>query len=134
VLTDEQRTEIRRGCGRFLQLYGHMSIADELASLGSVTVELPLRDADLQLPSWDELSTFSATARERGARVHLDGARLWESADHLGHTLAEIAALADSVYVSFYKILGAMSVGEATMTWTPEEVTTLVAELIDSVD
>lgn len=213
--TDEQRAEIRRGCDRFLQLYGRMSIADELASLaevagdrepdrygggelieelehrlaglfgteaaaflpsgtmaqqialrvwadetgvdtvalhglahlqmheldaaweihhlrprflthdprhatvddlaeiaeplGSVTVELPLRDADLALPTWDGLSTFTAAAHERGARVHIDGARLWESTDHLGHSLAEVTALADSVYVSFYKILGAMS-------------------------
>jgi threonine aldolase len=35
--------------------------------------------------------------------LHLDGARLWESAPHLGHSPAEIAALADTVYVSFYK-------------------------------
>jgi threonine aldolase len=35
--------------------------------------------------------------------LHLDGARIWESAPHLGHSPAEIAALADTVYVSFYK-------------------------------
>jgi len=33
----------------------------------------------------------------------VDGARIWESAPHLGHTPAEIAALADTVYVSLYK-------------------------------
>jgi threonine aldolase len=33
-------------------------------------------------------------------------ARLWESEPHLGHGLVEIAGLADSVYVSFYKGLG----------------------------
>jgi threonine aldolase len=48
-------------------------------------------------------------ARERGARVHFDGARLWETTSHFGRPLPEIAAMADSVYVSFYKSLGAVS-------------------------
>jgi threonine aldolase len=39
--------------------------------------------------------------------VHLDGARLWECAPAYGRSVAEIAALFDTVYVSFYKDLGA---------------------------
>lgn len=74
--------------------------------LGAVLVELPLRDAGYLLPSWDELSALSEAARERGVPLHVDGARLWESQPYLGHTLAEIAALADTVYVSLYKGLG----------------------------
>jgi threonine aldolase len=75
---------------------------------GTLLIELPLRDAGYTLPSWDELTAMVAAARERGARVHLDGARLWESTVYLGHGLREIAGLADSVYVSFYKTLGAI--------------------------
>lgn len=48
-------------------------------------------------------------ARERDAVVHFDGARLWECPTHFGRPLAEIAGLADSVYVSFYKSLGGLS-------------------------
>ena len=77
--------------------------------LGAALLELPLRDAGFLLPSWDELTTFSAGCRERGVPLHLDGARLWESAPHLGHSPAEVAALADSVYVSFYKGLGGLA-------------------------
>jgi len=77
--------------------------------LGAVLLELPLRDAGYVLPTWDELQAFSMAARERGVPVHFDGARLWESQPYLDHTLAEIAALADSVYVSFYKGLGGMA-------------------------
>jgi threonine aldolase len=77
--------------------------------LAAVTLELPLRDAGYLLPTWDELVAFSEACRRRGAPLHLDGARLWESAEHLGHSYAEIAALADSVYVSFYKGLGGMA-------------------------
>jgi threonine aldolase len=36
----------------------------------------------------------------------MDGARLWESQPFYDRTYADIAALFDSVYVSFYKILG----------------------------
>jgi len=74
--------------------------------LAAVTLELPLRDAGYLLPDWDDLVAFSARARERGIPLHLDGARLWESAPYFGRSPAEIVALADSVYVSFYKGLG----------------------------
>jgi threonine aldolase len=76
---------------------------------GTLMLELPLRDAGYLLPTWAELTEMTGAARERGARVHLDGARLWESTPYLGHGLAEVAALADSVYVSFYKTLGGIS-------------------------
>ncbi|KAB1910994.1 low specificity L-threonine aldolase [Micromonospora sp. AMSO31t] len=87
--------------------------AEEVAALdepvGTLFLELPLRDAGFVLPAWDELVAVVGAARERGARVHLDGARLWESTVHLGHAAAEVAALADSTYVSFYKSLGGHS-------------------------
>ena len=73
---------------------------------GTLHVELPLRSAGFLLPSWDELTASVQAARSRGAYVHFDGARLWESTEHFGRPLAQIAALADSVYVSFYKGLG----------------------------
>ena len=86
---------------------------DELAAipgkLAAVTLELPLRDAGFVLPTWDELVVFAESCAERGVPLHLDGARLWESTPYLEHSLAEIAALASSVYVSFYKVLGGIS-------------------------
>ncbi|MGW3044264.1 threonine aldolase family protein [Kitasatospora sp. NPDC001159] len=76
---------------------------------GTLVVELPLRDTGFLLPTWDELTELTAAARETGARVHFDGARLWNTTAHFGKRLDEIAALADSVYVSFYKDLGGIS-------------------------
>lgn len=73
---------------------------------GTLMLELPLRDAGFVLPSWEELTEVVEAAHERDAVVHFDGARLWESTVHFGRPLAEIAGLADSVYVSFYKSLG----------------------------
>lgn len=77
--------------------------------LGAVLIELPLRDAGHLLPTWEELVELSKACRLRGVALHLDGARLWESAPWFGHDLAEIAGLADSVYVSFYKGLGGLA-------------------------
>ncbi|MFF9116749.1 threonine aldolase family protein [Streptomyces massasporeus] len=72
---------------------------------GALMLELPLRDAGFVLPAWEELTEVVEAARERDAVVHFDGARLWESTVHFGRPLEEIAGLADSVYVSFYKSL-----------------------------
>ncbi len=89
-----------------------MTLADLEAVPGRVAAtlwELPQRDLGGQLPQWDELVAQTAHMRERGAAVHMDGARLWESAPYYGRSYAEIAALFDSVYVSFYKGVGAMA-------------------------
>ncbi|MDF3145533.1 MULTISPECIES: beta-eliminating lyase-related protein [unclassified Streptomyces] len=86
---------------------------------GALMLELPLRDAGFVLPSWEELTEVVEAARERDAVVHFDGARLWESTVHFGRPLEEIAGLADSVYVSFYKSLdgfgGAVLAGPQTL-------------------
>ncbi|MDK0520271.1 beta-eliminating lyase-related protein [Streptomyces sp. ML-6] len=84
-------------------------VRDFAEPFGTLMLELPLRDAGFVLPTWDELEDVVAAARERDAVVHFDGARLWECAPHFGRELPEIAALADSVYVSFYKTLGGIS-------------------------
>ncbi|MGW1917352.1 threonine aldolase family protein [Streptomyces sp. NPDC002076] len=86
---------------------------------GALMLELPLRDAGFVLPTWEELTEVVEAARERDAVVHFDGARLWECTVHFGRPLEEIAGLADSVYVSFYKSLdgfgGAALAGPKTL-------------------
>ncbi|MFD9033202.1 threonine aldolase family protein [Streptomyces sp. NPDC059567] len=84
-------------------------VRDHPEPFGTLMLELPLRDAGFVLPSWEELVAVVDAARERDAVVHVDGARLWECAPHFGRGLREIAGLADSVYVSFYKSLGGLS-------------------------
>ena len=77
--------------------------------VGVVTIELPLRRAGFKLTPWDELVAISDWCRRKGVPLHVDGARLWESAPYYGRSYAEIAALADSIYVSFYKGLGGLA-------------------------
>jgi threonine aldolase len=72
-------------------------------------LELPQREIGGLLPEWDDLVAQAAWTRERGIALHLDGARLWEAAPFYERSYAEIAGLFDSVYVSFYKGLGALA-------------------------
>jgi threonine aldolase len=77
--------------------------------VGAVLVELPLREAGCLLPTWDDLVALSAACRERQAALHFDGARIWESQPWFGRPLPQIAALADSLYISFYKGLAGLA-------------------------
>jgi threonine aldolase len=77
--------------------------------VGAILIELPLRDAGCLLPTWDDLVAISEACRAREVALHFDGARIWESQPWFGRTLPEIAALADSLYVSFYKGLGGLA-------------------------
>ncbi len=86
--------------------------------LAAVVVELPLRRAGFVLPEIDDLRAISVWCRKHSIPLHFDGARLWEAAAGYGVSEAELAGLADSVYVSYYKGLGglggAMVSGSAT--------------------
>ena len=90
---------------RLITISDLASIAEPVAAL---VLELPQRDIGGQQPSWAELSEQCEWARNAGAAVHMDGARLWESAAGYGRGLDEVAALFDTVYVSFYKGIGAL--------------------------
>ncbi|WP_152395608.1 threonine aldolase family protein [Paenibacillus guangzhouensis] len=80
-------------------------------------LELPQREIGGQLPSYEELEAISQYCRERGIKLHMDGARLFEITPYYGRSAAEISSLFDSVYVSFYKgiggIAGAILAGDA---------------------
>jgi threonine aldolase len=77
--------------------------------IGALLLELPQREIGGQLPSWEELNAIIDWAREKGIATHLDGARLWECQPFYEREYAEIAGLFDSVYVSFYKVLGGIA-------------------------
>jgi threonine aldolase len=91
---------------RLLTLDDLRHVAEMPAAL---LLELPQRQIGGQLPAWDELVEQVAWARARGAAVHLDGAWLWECTSFYERSLAEIAELFDTVYVSFYKGLGGLA-------------------------
>lgn len=88
-----------------------------LAAVGTspsaILVEVPMRELGCTVPTWDELLELRALATRYNVPLHLDGARLWEASAYYeevhGKTMADVCALFDSAYVSFYKGLGAIS-------------------------
>ncbi|WP_338650561.1 threonine aldolase family protein [Listeria seeligeri] len=77
--------------------------------VSSVLLELPQREIGGQLPSFEELEEISQYCKAQGIALHLDGARLWEITPFYEKSAEEICALFDSVYVSFYKGIGAIA-------------------------
>jgi threonine aldolase len=90
---------------RLITLDDLRAVAEPVAAL---LLELPQRDLGGQLPSFDDLIAQTSWARDRGAAVHMDGARLWEASAGYRKSPSDIAALFDTVYVSFYKGVGAL--------------------------
>jgi threonine aldolase len=88
-------------------------LASDLAgcaeALSALLIELPIREAGGQLQTWDQLRELLVLARQRNIRTHMDGARLWETSSYFDKNYAEICAGFDSVYVSFYKGIGAFA-------------------------
>jgi threonine aldolase len=85
---------------------GTTPVAEAPAAL---LLELPQRDLGGQLAAWDDLVAQVEWAHSVGAAAHMDGARLWMCGDFYGRSFAEIAEPFDTVYVSFYKDIGALA-------------------------
>ena len=77
--------------------------------VSTLILEHPHREIGGKLTSWEDLQAISAYCRSHNIRFHLDGARLFEASASSGRSLAEVASLFDSIYVSFYKGLGGMA-------------------------
>lgn len=102
---------------RLITLEDVRNLREDIACL---LLELPQREIGGQLPEYSELEAISAYCREKGIKLHLDGARLFEILPYYQKSAAEVCALFDSVYVSFYKtiggIAGAILAGDADFT------------------
>jgi threonine aldolase len=107
---------VGRPVGDARQLIGLADLQAIDEPLAALLLELPQREIGGRLPAWKDLVAQVDYARERGWAVHMDGARLWESTPFYRRSPAKIAALFDTVYVSFYKglggLTGAMLLGE----------------------
>lgn len=75
--------------------------------LGAISVESPVRRLEGRHLGYARWARLVGAARRLGAKVHLDGARLLLAAAATGVPARLYAALADTVYVSLYKYLGA---------------------------
>jgi threonine aldolase len=86
--------------------------------IACLLLELPQREIGGQLPDYKTLKSISAYCHEKGIKLHLDGARLFEILPYYKKSAADICKLFDSVYVSLYKgvggIAGAILAGDNT--------------------
>ena len=80
---------------------------DHVAHLRLVCAENTHNRAGGAIVPLASLRELAMTARERGVRIHLDGARLWNASVATGIPIAEWAACADTVMMCFSKGLGA---------------------------
>ena len=71
--------------------------------VGAIVIESPVRRKDHEMFDPRALEEISAFAREKGIRLHLDGARMFTLPQHSGKSVREYAALFDTVYVSLWK-------------------------------
>jgi threonine aldolase len=102
---------------RLIQLDDVLNMKQEIACL---LLELPQREIGGQLPDYETLEKISSYCRDKGIKLHLDGARLLEILPYYQKSAAEICSLFDSVYVSLYKgvggIAGAILAGDKDFT------------------
>jgi len=80
----------------------------------TLLVEVPEREIGGKCTPLSNLRDISAACKAHGVKLHCDGARLWEATsfycsngDEGAVTVQELCGLFDSLYVSFYKGLGA---------------------------
>jgi len=71
--------------------------------VGAISLENPVRRRDHEMIGFAELERICGYARERGIRLHLDGARMFNLPLHSGQSVRAHAALFDTVYVSLWK-------------------------------
>lgn len=91
---------------RLIRLDDVQGMNEDIACL---LLELPQREIGGQLPAYEELEAIAAYCRGKGIKLHLDGARLFEILPYYKKGAAEICALFDSVYISFYKGIGGIA-------------------------
>lgn len=77
--------------------------------IGAISIEIPVRRCNAQVFPVEELKKISSWCREKGYKLHLDGARLHLAAAYSGVSVREYASYFDTVYLCLYKYLGATS-------------------------
>lgn len=78
------------------------------SGIGVVSIENPVRRCDGRTVPLEEIKKIAAYCREKGYKLHLDGARIHLAAAFTGIPVATYASYFDTVYISLYKYLGAL--------------------------
>jgi threonine aldolase len=84
-------------------------VKDMKEEVAAILLELPQREIGGQLPDFETLQSVSEYCRDRGIKLHLDGARLLEVLPYYRKSASEVCDLFDSVYISVYKGIGGIA-------------------------
>ncbi|AXY72948.1 aminotransferase class I/II-fold pyridoxal phosphate-dependent enzyme [Paraflavitalea soli] len=77
------------------------------SGIGAIAIENPVRRCDGRTVDIEEIKKIAAWCREKGYKLHLDGARIHLASAFTGIPVTEYARHFDTVYISLYKYLGA---------------------------
>ncbi len=77
--------------------------------IGVISIESPVRRKTGEVFDFEEIKKISAFAKEKGIKMHLDGARIYLAAAYSGISVKTYASLFDTVYISLYKYFNAAS-------------------------
>ncbi|HUZ99050.1 MAG TPA: threonine aldolase family protein [Gaiellaceae bacterium] len=97
---------VRAQAGRVTPEHVGAVLDPDLGPGGIVVLENTHRSSGGRVLPLDEFEATAAAARERGAAVHLDGARLFNASVAAGRAPSDWARIADSVTICFSKSLG----------------------------
>lgn len=78
------------------------------SGIGVISIENPVRRCDGRTVEIEEIKKIAAWCREKGYKLHLDGARIHMATAFGGTPVAEYAKHFDTVYISLYKYLGTL--------------------------
>ncbi|MFZ1321610.1 MAG: aminotransferase class I/II-fold pyridoxal phosphate-dependent enzyme [Ignavibacteria bacterium] len=86
---------------------------------GTVVIENPVRRADGKYVPIETIKEISEYCREKGYKLHLDGARIHLASAYTNTPISEYSSYFDTVYISLYKCLntagGAVLCGDSEL-------------------
>lgn len=89
------------------------------SGLGTVAIENPIRRADGAAIPIETIKEISNYCKDKGFKMHLDGARIHLASAYTGVSISEYASYFDTIYISLYKYLnatgGAILCGDAKL-------------------
>lgn len=83
--------------------------SDLVPNVSSLVYEIPMRHLGGDLPSFEELEKIKSYCQKNKIKLHIDGARIFETEKFYNRSVKEIVAGADSMFISFYKGFGSTS-------------------------
>lgn len=78
-------------------------------NISTLIIELPHREIGGKLTPYNDLIQMKHLCNTHDIKFHCDGARIFEASIGYNVSLNEIGILFDSIYISFYKVLGGLS-------------------------